>query len=149
MGRGHRRSRLAVAVALSGLTLALAACGGSSSSHTTSTAATTKPAPAALHVVLTAPNHTPVANKPWHYVLRVTDSAGRPVSAVVHGQVLYQGNVVGQIDQGAVHSAPKGVWTEAITWPAASVGQPLVFQVVVTALGTTTKANYPIQVAAA
>jgi hypothetical protein len=151
MGSGHRRSRLAVAVALSGLTLALAACGGSSSSHTTSTTSTaaTKPAPAALHVVLTGTNHTPVANKPWHYVVRVTDSAGRPVSAVVHGQVLYQGNVVGQIDQGAVHSAPKGVWTEAITWPAASVGQPLVFQVVVTALGTTTKANYPIQVAAA
>ncbi len=145
----HRSVRLAVAVVLAGLAIALAACGGSSSSHTTSTATTPKPSVPAIHVTVTGPNHTPVANKPWNYVVRVTDSAGRPVSALVRGQVLYQGQVVGQIDNGAVHSAPKGVWTEAITWPTASVGQALVFQVVVTALGTTSKVNYPIQVAAA
>jgi hypothetical protein len=98
---------------------------------------------------MTASGHAPVANKAWHYAVRVTDSAGKLVSATVHAQVLYQGVVVGQIDNGAVHNAPHGVWTEAVTWPTTSVGQQLVLQVVVTALGTTAKVNYPILVAAA
>jgi len=97
---------------------------------------------------LTATNHTPVANKPWYYTVRVTNSAGTPVSATVHAQVLSQGQVVGQIDNGAVHQAPKGIWTEEVTWPTASVGEPLAMQVVVSALGTTTTANWPIQVTA-
>ena len=132
-----------------GLTLGLGACGGSSSSHTTSTATTPKPTPSTIHLAMTATNHTPVANKPWHYTVRVTDSAGKPVSATVHAQVLSQGQVVGQIDNGAVHNAPTGVWTEEVTWPPAAVGAPLVMQLVVTALGTTATVNYAIQVKAA
>ena len=143
------RLRVGAAAVVVGLAAGLAGCGGSSSSKTTSTATTPKPPPATIHLVLTATNHTPVANKPWHYTVRVTDSAGKPVSATVHAQVLSQGQVVGQIDNGAVHNAPTGVWTEEVTWPPASVGQPLVMQVVVTALGTTAKANYTIQVKAA
>jgi hypothetical protein len=104
-------------------------------------------APRPLYVVLTATNHTPVADEPWYYTVRVTSSKGTPVSATVYAQVLFQGQVVGQIDNAAVHSAPNGVWTEDVTWPLAAVDQPLVMQVVVTALGTTRRVNYPITVA--
>lgn len=146
----HRwRLRIGAGAAVVGLVAGLAACGGSSSSKTTSSATTPKPPPATIHLALTATNHTPVANKPWYYTVRVTNSAGTPVSATVQAQVLTQGQVVGQIDNGAVHNAPKGVWTEEVTWPPASVGQPLVMQVVVTALGTTAKANWTIAVKAA
>jgi hypothetical protein len=145
------RWRLRIGVGLAAVVLAtgLAACGGSSSHKTTSTATQPAPTPATIHLALTATNHTPVVNKPWHYTVRVTDSTGKPVSATVRAQVLFQRQVVGQIDNGAVHSAPKGVWTEEVTWPAASVGQPLVMQVVVSALGATSKANWAIQVKAA
>jgi hypothetical protein len=142
------RLHIGAAAVVIGLGAGLAACGGSSSGKTTSTATTPKPAPATIHLVLTATNHTPVANKPWHYGVRATDSAGKPVSARVRAQVLSQGQVVGQIDNGSVHNAPTGVWTEEVTWPPASVGQPLVMQVVVTALGTTATVNYTIQVKA-
>jgi len=143
------RLRVGVAAVVVGLAAGLAACGGSSSSKTASTATTPAPPPATIHLVLTATNHTPVANKPWYYTVRATNSAGKPVSATVHAQVLTQGQVVGQIDNGAVHNAPHGIWTEEVTWPPASVGQPLTMQVVVTALGTTATADYTIQVKAA
>ncbi len=144
--RRRWRLRIAAGAVVVGVAVGLAACGGSSSSKTTSTATTPKPVPATIHLALTATNHTPVANKPWYYTVRITNSAGKPVSATVRAQVLTQGQVVGQIDNRAVHNAPKGVWTEEVTWPPAAVGQPLVMQVVVTALGSTAKANYAIQV---
>ena len=80
--------------------------------------------------------------------LRVTDSAGQPVAAVVHLQALLQGdpNPVGQI---GVHNVSNGVWSETIEWPAASANEPLVFQVLATALGQTVTINYPLQVSAA
>ncbi len=147
MYRGGLRIRASVVVV--GLALGLAACGGSGSSKTTSTATAPKPAPVTIHLAMTATDHTPIVNKPWYYTVRVTNSAGTPVSATVRAQVLSQGQVVGQIDNGAVHNAPKGVWREEVTWPAAAVGAPLVMQLVVTALGTTATVNYPIQVKAA
>lgn len=156
------RTLIATAVVVPALALGLAACGGSSSGSTTSGSSTMKTATTtpttstgtsttpstALHVALTTGGPNPVANKPWRYTVRVSDAAGKLVSATVHAQVLSQGTVVGQIDNGAVHSAPSGVWTELVTWPPASVGEPLTFQVVVTANGTTTSVNYPISVTA-
>ena len=153
---GTPRIRIGAAVVVA-LALGLAACGGSSSGGHTSTttpasttpttpATSTKPAASVIHVTLTAPTHTPIVNKPWHYVVRVTDSGGQPVNAMVHLQALNHGLVVGQI---GLHKAPTGVWAETITWPQASVGFPLVFQAVVTALGATKSVDYPLQVAPA
>jgi hypothetical protein len=128
------------------LSLGLAACGGSSSTHTASTPTTSVPAAPAIRATLRAPTHTPKVNAAWHYVVRVTNVAGQPVAALVHLQAMFQGVAVGQI---GLHRVSNGVWSETIKWPPASVGQPLVFQVLATALGTTVTINYPLQVAPA
>lgn len=144
--RAPSRGAVAASVLATALTLGLAACGGSSSTPTASTPTATAPVAVAIHATLTAPTHTPKVNAPWHYVVRVTNGAGHPVSAVVHLQALFQGAVVGQI---GLHTVGHGVWSETITWPPASVGQALVFQVLATALGSTVTINYPLQVAPA
>ena len=148
-----RRQRLSIAGAACAIALVpvLAACGSSSSSASGTTSAssgatTTAPPVAAIHVRLTAPTHTPVANAPWHYVVQVTTASGAPTPALIHLQALFQGQVVGQI---GLHRTAHGVWAETITWPNASVGQPLVFQVKATANGVTATVNYPLQVARA
>jgi len=141
----RRVAAFAAPVLVGALVLVLTACGGSSSSHTTSTPTATAPPPPAVHATLTAPTHTPKVNKPWHYVVRVTN-AGKPVAAVVHLQALFQGVAVGQIGR---HAVKNGVWSETIEWPPASVNQPLVFQVLATALGQTVTVNYPLQVSPA
>ena len=145
----RRRTRPGVAVTTALLSatlgLGLAGCGGSGS-HTPSTATTPPPPP--IHATLTAPTHTPKVNAPWHYVVRVTNGAGQPVAAVVHLQAMLQGdpNPVGQI---GVHKVSNGVWAETIEWPPASANQPLVFQVLATALGQTVTINYPIRISPA
>ena len=103
-------------------------------------------APRPLRITLTASSHTPEANEPWRYTVRVTSGACQPVSATVQAEVRYFGEVVGAIDSGAVHKAPSGVWTDLFAWPSVVVGYPLTFQVVVGALGTTRRVNYPITV---
>jgi hypothetical protein len=141
---------MAAGVCAVALIPALAASGGSSSTSnaksTASAATATAPPIAAIHVRLTAPTHTPIANKPWHYVVRVTDASGAPIPALVHLQALFQGQVVGQI---GLHRVANGVWAETIEWPNASVGQALVFQVKVTAHGASATVNYPLKVAPA
>ncbi len=107
-----------------------------------------KPKPR-LHVRLTADSHHPPAGKPWHYEVRVTDAAGRPVPARIHLQILFGGVPVGQIGR---HRVANGVWRETIgaganaPFPPRARGQPLVFEAVVTAKEQTVKADYPITV---
>jgi hypothetical protein len=140
---GRRAAAYAAPVLAAALGLGLSACGGSSGTHTASTP--TAPPPPAVHATLSAPTHAPKVNKPWHYVVRVTN-AGKPVAAIVHLQALFQGVAVGQIGR---HAVKNGVWSETIEWPPASVNQPLVFQVLATALGQTVTINYPLQVSPA
>lgn len=142
---GRRTAAFAAPMLAASLALGLSACGGSSSNHTVTTPTATAPPPPPVHATLSAPTHTPKVNKPWHYVVRVTD-AGKPVAAVVHLQALFQGVAVGQIGR---HAVKNGVWSETIEWPPASVNQPLVFQVLATALGQTVTINYPLQVSPA
>jgi hypothetical protein len=139
-------ARLLVAGALSGAVLAAAFAGGSS-------AAVSKRLP--FKAVLKAPTHHPVVNKPWPISIRVTNLKGKPIAASVHMQVLFNGLVVGQIDEvktggpGRVYKFV-GTWREKkgdeITWPIDSVGYRLTFQAVVTAKGATKKLNWWIQV---
>jgi len=121
------------------LVAALAGCG---EHGTSSTATRAKPS---IRVRLSADSHHPRVGKPWHYEVRVTDAAGKPVPAVVHLQILFGGAPVGQVGR---HRVARGVWRETIgtganaPFPARARGVRLVFQAVVTALGQTKKANY-------
>ena len=100
-------------------------------------------------MLLIADSHHPRVGKPWHYEVRVTDAAGRPVPALVHLQILFGGVPVGQVGR---HRVASGVWRETIgtgrnaPFPARARGQPLVFEAVATARGQTVKADYPITV---
>jgi hypothetical protein len=136
--------------ALALLLLFLAGCGGGSkAAATTSRAATTTAAaaPARIRVTLTGENHHPKVNGRWSYSVRVTNTAGRPVAARIHVQILFGGVPVGQID---VHRVRNGVWKETFgvpgnpPFPPASRGQHLVLQAVVTARGQRVKRNWPI-----
>ena len=134
-------------VALVGvLSAVLAGCGGHGRATTTTAAAKPKPS---IRVQLTADSHHPRVGKPWHYEVRVTDVAGRPVTASVHLQILFGGVPVGQVGR---HRVANGVWQETIgagknqPFPSQARGQPLVFQAAVTAKGQTVRVNYPIRV---
>jgi hypothetical protein len=101
-----------------------------------------------FRVRLTAQSHHPVVGKHWHYEVHVSDAKGRPLRALVHLQILFNGTPVGQIGRHRV----TGVWRETIgapgnpPFPAAARGQRLVFQAAVTARGRTLKRNWWIQV---
>jgi hypothetical protein len=121
-------------------------CGG----HEKIAVATTRPRSGPSIVVrLTAQSHHPSVGKRWSYEVRVTDSAGRPVPATVHLQILFGGVPVGQVGR---HRVKSGVWSETIgahgnaPFPARARGVRLVFQAIVKALGQTKKANYWVQV---
>jgi hypothetical protein len=133
--------RLGLALAV---LIAVVGCGG----HGASTTRAVKPEPR-IHVRLTADSHRPSVGKPWHYEVRVTDAAGKPVPARIHLQIVFNGVPVGPIGR---HRVANGVWRETVgeganqPFPNQARGIPLTFQAVVTALGQTQKANYRIQV---
>ena len=121
-------------------------CGG----HGKTAASTPGPKPkSSIAVHLTAQSHRPRVGKPWHYEVRVTDAAGRPVPATVHLQILFGGVPVGQVGR---HRVRDGIWRETLgtpgnpAFPSRARGQPLVFQAVATAKGETKKATYWIRV---
>ena len=126
------------------LVVALAGCGGHAKTATTQAAP-----PAKIRVRLSADTHHPRAGKPWHYEVRVTDAAGKPVPASVHLQLLFGGVPVGQVGR---HRVRTGVWRETFgvpgnpPFPARARGIRLVFQAVVKALGQTKKVNYWVRV---
>ena len=126
--------------------VALAGCGGHGA--TTTAASAPKPAPK-FRVQLTGQSHHPRVGKKWSYQVRVTDAAGKPIPFRVHLQFLFSGVPVGQVGR---HRVPSGVWRETFgvpgnpAFPARARGQPLVLQAVVTALGETRKASWPINV---
>jgi hypothetical protein len=130
------------------LVAALAGCGAHGGTTTTATPAKPTPKPS-IRVRLAADSHRPRVGKPWHYEVRVTDAAGKPVPATVHLQILFGGAPVGQVGR---HRVAHGVWSETIggrgnaPFPARARGVRLVFQAVVRALGQTRKINYWIRV---
>jgi hypothetical protein len=94
---------------------------------------------------LHAPTHTPRVNAPWPIWIRVIDRAGHPIRARLTMRFLLGGVPVGKVDNGKVYTFV-GTWREKkgaeITFPAASRGQRLTFQALVTARRRTVKLNY-------
>jgi hypothetical protein len=129
--------------AVAALAVVAAACGGTSKS--TSSTSTSSATAFPFKATFTAPNHRPVVNKNWHIKVTVKNLAGRPIAATLHMQVVFQGSVVGQIDNGKVYHFV-GTHHENIVWPRQSVGYRLTFQSVIKAKGKTKKINWWIKV---
>jgi hypothetical protein len=88
----------------------------------------------------TAPTHTPKVNAKWVYVVRASDSAGRPVKATITSQLVDPYGGVHAVEFGCckrfVTNRPfTGVFRDYVRYPPESQGFRLVFRVTVKALG--------------
>jgi hypothetical protein len=137
---------LVICLCLAGATLA-----GSTDVHAAAAAASTTraSAPVRIHVTVSSPTHKPKVNVPWPVKITVTNENHMPVAATVTMQVLFSGQPVGKIDNGATYRFV-GTWQERkgheITWPAASKGEPLTLQFTVKAQGITVSKTWAITV---
>lgn len=128
------------------LLLALAGCGGHGQATSTQTPPPAKPK---LTVRIIGQSHHPRVGKRWHYEVRVTDAAGKPVAANLHLQFLFSGIPVGQIGR---HHVANGVWRETFgvpgnpPFPARARGQALQLQAIATSNGRRGSATYAIVV---
>jgi hypothetical protein len=129
------------------LLAALAGCGGHGKATSTQTAAATTTAAPKLRVVITGQSHHPRVGRRWHYSVRVSDAAGKPVPANIHLQFLFAGVPVGQVGR---HRVANGVWSETFgvpgnpAFPARARGQQLQLQAIATSNGRTGSATYAI-----
>ena len=127
-----------------------AGCGGHTAKHPlTSGVATSAPRPAPVRVTISAPTHHPRANAKWPVTVRVKNAAGQPIPATLTMRILFNGTPAGKVDNGRVYHFT-GSWREKrgeeITWPSASSNQPLAFEAIVRAQGTTVKKTWAITV---
>ncbi len=96
--------------------------------------------------VFSATTHRPRAATLWHYAIRVSDPAGKPIQARVRFLVAFAGPSGPPPRQlGGAHTVHGG-FRATFRWPRATRGQPLVFQAIVTARGTTRRLAYWIRV---
>ena len=140
----QRRSPQIVLFAVFMLVFA-AACGASSGATTASTTKPTASSALPFKATFSAPSHHPVVNKNWPITVTVSNPAGKPIAATLQMNVLFQGAQVGQIDNGKIYHFV-GRHHELITWPPASIGQPLTLQSVVTVNGAAKKLLWTISV---
>lgn len=139
--------RRAVALAF---VLVATGCGSHASKQgATASVATGASQPSPVRVTISAPTHNPRVNAKWPVTVRVTNAAGQPIRATLTMRILYGGSPVGKVDNGRVYHVV-GSWHEQkgqeITWPAASRGQPLQFEAIVTARHMTVKRTWAITV---
>jgi hypothetical protein len=125
------------------LVLAVAGCGGRSSPQASGSTSAAPSAPQ-FTATLNAPTHTPKANASWRWSVKVRDPQGKPLATKVDVEFLFGGQVVGR------DSPPTrrfvGSFSDTLQWPAASVGQPLTFRLVVTTAKGTMNLDYPVRV---
>jgi hypothetical protein len=105
---------------------------------------------------LKAPTHHPKAGKPWVIHVSARRGNGRPVHASSYYQFVFNGQVVAtrypspnNPHRGHRHKPWKfrGSYRDLIVWPKRSIGQPLVFRVVVHERhGGTKRLNYRVTV---
>jgi hypothetical protein len=139
--------------------LTLAACGSSSTSTSRSTTnkaapVTTASAPASkgrtsaittgpVRGKLVAQNHAPTVGKKWPYSVTVTDASGHPLNGRVDIEFVFAGQVVGR-DTPPTHPVKNGRWHDLLTFPPASLGQPLVVRAVVHTSAGSITLDWPI-----
>ena len=140
-----RKTLRLVLVAVFIVTLASACGGGSGKKNTTTTRATTTPAKLPFKAFISAPGHHPVMKKNWPITVTVSNLSGKPIAATLQMNVLLGTVRVGQIDNGKIYHFV-GRHHELITWPPASIGQPLTLQSVVTVNGAAKKLLWTISV---
>ncbi len=159
MIKAQQRVRIEVLAATAAAALALAACGGSAKTSTSGastggasqSSAASNPAQVAgaaaarFKAVLTGENHDPVATKHWHYTVRVTSPAGRPMSGTVETEFSFGGQVVGR-ESPPSHALKQGQLKDFVEWPKQAIGQPLALQVVVHTSAGSQTLDWPVTV---
>ena len=147
MGAASDLRSLVIGLCLGGATIAGYADAPGAAAARTTPARTV--AAVTIHVTVSSPTHTPKVNVPWPVKVTVTNAKGKPVAATLTMQVLFSGQPVGKIDNGATYHFV-GTWQERkgnkITWPASSKGEPLTLQFIVKAQGVTVRKNWAITV---
>jgi hypothetical protein len=100
-------------------------------------------------IKIEAPTHRPKANAKWPVTIVVTNRARKPAAGELTMRILVSGTAVGKVKNGPVCRFV-GRWHEKrgheITWPAAAIGSPIIFQAVVTVHGVARTATYSISV---
>lgn len=90
-------------------------------------------------------NHTPKIGVGWAYAVEATNAQGQPLTGTVAAQFLYNGTVVGHQSPPSFALKNGKMSYSRDTFPPASKGIQLTFQVVVkTPLGTV-KLNWPVK----
>lgn len=90
-------------------------------------------------------NHTPKIGVGWAYEVEATNAQGQPLKGTVAAQFLFNGSVVGHQSPPSLALKNGKMSYGKDTFPPASKGIPLTFQVVVTtSLGKVTL-NWPVK----
>ena len=99
---------------------------------------------AAFTTHLTAPNHTPTANKAWPIKITVTRGRSK-LSGSVRYEFLYNGSVVSHQPG---YSFKGGVYHDKLMFPSEAVGYPLTLRIIVTTKDGTVDINWAVKVRA-
>ncbi len=151
LARRQLAPRAIVALGIATLSFSLTACAGNTGSKTTRTThaspaqtQTSRPTRAdIIRATLTAANHTPKINQPWHYALHATNINGQPQSGTVTIQFVFEGHVVGY-DKPPTHPLADGQWHGKIIFPSQAAGVALIIQAVIHTHAGSTTLNWPI-----
>ncbi len=82
---------------------------------------------------LYAPTHRPKANRAWRIRITARTTSGKPVTANVRYQFLFNGVVVARRSNYRF----RGTFRDTLTWPKSSIGKRLTFRAVVSSrIGT-------------
>jgi hypothetical protein len=155
-----------LAIALTALVAALAACGGGGSSEAPVTtvappaetgasagaapqAATTTGPGAPFRASLETPDEAAAVSSRWHYRVTAEDASGEPLRAKITVEIvdpLQQAHPVdydGTTDP-IVDRPFDGGFSDYVDWPAESRGVPLTFRVTIEAQGEVVHLTYPV-----
>lgn len=97
---------------------------------------------ASFRVTVAGSGHVPKAGALWHYTVKATDSAGKPVGGTAIIRVFAHGRVVDTVGWFGF----KGVLKRTYRWPAALIGTDAVLQAKVVGSGGTRSAGYGVHV---
>ncbi len=108
----------------------------------TSPAVTTGP----VHASLRGAGHTPPSGKLWSYTVRVTGASGKPLSGTVETDFVVAGvGVVGK-ETPPAHQLKGGVLHDALTFPAAAVGHPIMLVTLIHTSAGSVALAWPVNV---